>query len=262
LLGASYQAGLIPLNRDSIIQAIELNKSGAEQNLVAFEIGRMFVYDSSNKIFHSINSDKKNLISINDLKSEIKNYSKYTFKEFLKIEKKIKGKSLEKELIDESLREYGRICLVKDEYQVAKMHIKNYRKIINSDFDSWNKLSFYLAPPFLSFLKDPKTGRPRKFQVPGWLALPLFYFLDKLSIFRNTPLDLFRFSKERKIDLEHKKIYEQRLEDILKNKKPSSELNKLNKISQKVKGYGPVKESNFQIFKQDIIKRNINISNI
>ena len=55
------------------------------------------------------------------------------------------------------------------------MHLKNYKKIINREFSSWNKISFYLAPPILSFIKDKKNGNPKKFKVPGYIALPLFF---------------------------------------------------------------------------------------
>jgi len=164
-------------------------------------------------------------------------------------------------VIEEVLIEYGRICLIKDEYRVASIHLKNYKKIINNEFSSWSKLSFYLAPPILSFIKDKKTGNPKKLKVPGYIALPLFFILDKLSFLRDTPLDIFRYSKERRHDFEHKKLFEQKLNDILKHL-DDQEITKLIESSKKVKGYGSIKEKNLAIFKKNIFNPPINFFNI
>ena len=134
-------------------------------------------------------------------------------------------------------------------------------KIINKEFSSWSKLSFYLAPPILSFIKDKKTGNPRKFKIPGYIALPLFYALDKISFLRDTPLDIFKYSKERKHDYEHKRIFEQILNTALKNAK-EAELKKLINYSKKVKGYGSIKENNLAIFKKNILNKEINFVKI
>ena len=141
------------------------------------------------------------------------------------------------------------------------MHLKNYKKIINNEFGSWNKLSFYLAPPILSFIKDKKTGNPRKFKIPGYIALPLFYVLDNISFLRDTPLDIFKYSKERQHDYEHKRIFEQTLKSVMQNPK-EAEFMKLIDCSKKVKGYGSIKENNLAIFKKNILNKVINFVKI
>ena len=73
-LGAAFQSGLIPLKEESITQAININKWGAENNVKAFNLGRLAVHDSENLIF----KEKKyvnNEISINELKEILSNYS-------------------------------------------------------------------------------------------------------------------------------------------------------------------------------------------
>ena len=89
------------------------------------------------------------------------------------------------------------------------MHINNYRKIAANEYDAWNKLSFYLAPPIFSFIKDKKTQNPKKFKIPGLIAIPIFHVLEKLSFLRGTPFDIFKYSRERKTDYEHKKVFEE-----------------------------------------------------
>jgi protein-S-isoprenylcysteine O-methyltransferase Ste14 len=230
-LGAAFQTGLIPLERESILQAINLNKSGAENNIKAFNLGRLAAHDPKNPIFKQTENSIQS-VSVNDLKEILASYSKKSLKVFNQIESTLNAnKDLSKNMIEEVLMEYGRVCLIKDEYRVASIHLKNYKKIINNEFSSWSKLSFYLAPPILSFIKDKKTGNPRKFKVPGYIALPLFYALDKISFLRDTPLDIFKYSKERKHDYEHKRIFEQILNTALKNAKEAELKNMIqNKI--------------------------------
>ena len=261
-LGAAYQAGLIPLKDKSIIGSINLNKWGAENNIKAFNLGRLLIHDPNNPIFIK-NKNPVKQITIDELQEEIANYSKESIKDFICIKSTLDKKySLDEKISVETLREYGRICLIKDEYRVASMHLKNYKKIVNEEFSTWNKLSFYLAPPILSFIKDKKTNNPKKFKIPGYVAIPLFFILDKLSFLRGTLLDVFRFSKERQNDYEHKRIFEERFFDIVENSKQESELFHLIEASKKVKGYGSIRERNLNIFKENLQKEAINFIKI
>ena len=261
-LGAAYQAGLIPLEDKSIIKSINLNKWGAENNIKAFNLGRLLIHDPNNPIFIE-NKKPIKQITVDELQEEITNYSKKSMQDFIHLKSALdKKQSLDKKISIEVLREYARICLIKDEYKVASMHLKNYKKIANEEFSTWNKLSFYLAPPILSFIKDKKTNNPKKFKIPGYVAIPLFFILDKLSFVRGTLLDVFRFSKERQSDYEHKRIFEEKFFDILENSKQESELFYLIEASKKVKGYGSVRERNLNIFKESLQKEAINFTKI
>ena len=261
-LGAAYQAGLIPLKDKSIIGSINLNKWGAENNIKAFNLGRLLIHDPNDPIFIE-NKNPVKQITIDELQEEIANYSKESIKDFICIKSTLDKKySLDEKISVETLREYGRICLIKDEYRVASMHLKNYKKIVNEEFSTWNKLSFYLAPPILSFIKDKKTNNPKKFKIPGYVAIPLFFILDKLSFLRGTLLDVFRFSKERQNDYEHKRIFEERFFDIVENSKQESELFHLIEASKKVKGYGSIRERNLNIFKENLQNAAINFTKI
>ena len=260
-LGAAFQSGLIPLKNESIIQAINLNKWGAENNVKAFNLGRLAVHDSENLIF----KEKKyvnNEISINELKEILSNYSKKSLKDFIEVESALmKNNKLSSHSVNTTLKEYARICLIKDEYRVANMHIRNYKKIIKKEFSSWNKVSFYLAPPILSFIKDKKTNNPKKFKIPAYIALPLFFILDNISFLRNTPLDLFKYTKERQHDFEHKRIFKKRLDRILMHSN-ESELSELVENSKKVRGYGSIKQKNLNGFKRYLSKNSINFVKI
>ena len=111
-------------------------------------------------------------------------------------------------------------------------------------------LNFYLAPPLLSFIKDKKTQRPKKFKVPAYIALPTFYLLRSLKFLRGSPLDIMKHSKDRKLALEHQKIFFEDLANIstLPEGKRLSSIAKLLSRSEKVKGFGPVREAAFKAF--------------
>ena len=70
ILGASYQAGLVPLSAQALKQAIRLNGANIEENLKAFEIGRLWIEDHD-KVLQEIPSGKNNqnkkLESFNDI---------------------------------------------------------------------------------------------------------------------------------------------------------------------------------------------------
>ena len=255
-LGAAFQSGLIPLQEKSIIRAINLNKWGAENNIKAFNLGRLYAHDSSHHMFETNNKPVKP-ISIDKLRKIISNYSNYALNDFLNIEKKLGSLKIDGHISNEILREYGRICLIKDEYQVAKMHINNYRKIAANEYDAWNKLSFYLAPPIFSFIKDKKTQNPKKFKIPGLIAIPIFHVLEKLSFLRGTPFDIFKYSRERKTDYEHKKVFEEEFFKLIDDSIEKEKLSELVQLSKQVKGFGKIKEGSFKTFRNKINSKNI-----
>ena len=250
MLGASFQCGLIPLDQNSIIQAIKLNKIGAEDNLKAFNLGRLYIHEPNNEIFKS--PIKKELISIKALREMIKEYSNKFFDDFIKIEKKLNAKKLNNTLIKHTLREYGRICLIKDEYAIAKMHLMNFKKIASNHFSSWSNVSFYLSPPLFSAIKDSKTQKAKKFKIPGFIAIPIFIVLNKLTFLRGSFIDIFKYTSERKINLKHKEVFEKELEKALINNRAEEKIDNLNKLSMNVKGYGHVREAKFNKFLKDL----------
>tara|TARA_Y100001968_G_C18692580_1_gene407575 strand:- start:22 stop:456 length:435 start_codon:yes stop_codon:yes gene_type:complete len=106
----------------------------------------------------------------------------------------------------------------------------------------------------LSFLKDERTGRPKKIRVPGFIAIPIFKLLRSLTFLRSFGLDPLRFTSDRIRDLEHKKIFKEKLSEIskLNSGQKANKLRELVEISNSVKGYGPVREKAFKKFRERI----------
>ena len=128
----------------------------------------------------------------------------------------------------------------------------NFKKIASNHFSSWSHVSFYLSPPLLSAIKDSKTQKAKKFKIPGFIAIPIFIVLSKLTFLRGSFIDIFKYTSERKINLKHKEVFEKELEKALINNRAEEKIDNLNKLSMNVKGYGHVREAKFNKFLKDL----------
>jgi len=257
MLGAAFQAGLIPLKRESIEEAIILNKVGAENNLHCFNLGRAYVQNPQQPIFANFleNSPDETLeLVLSSRKKLLKGYGRKEFEKyntsFSETRELLKNEIGSESTLVRLAKELYRLLAIKDEYQVAKFHLQNSKELISSYGNNYLNLNFYLAPPLLSFIKDKKTQRPKKFKVPAYIALPTFYLLRSLKFLRGSPLDIMKHSKDRKLALEHQKIFFEDLANIstLPEGKRLSSIAKLLSRSEKVKGFGPVREMAFKAF--------------
>ena len=257
MLGAAFQAGLIPLKRESIEEAIILNKVGAENNLHCFNLGRAYVQNPQQPIFANFleNSPDETLeLVLSSRKKLLKDYGRKEFEKynssFSETRELLKNEIGSESTLVRLAKELYRLLAIKDEYQVAEFHLQNSKELISSYGNNYLNLNFYLAPPLLSFIKDKKTQRPKKFKVPAYIALPTFYLLRSLKFLRGSPLDIMKHSKDRKLALEHQKIFFEDLANIstLPEGKRLSSIAKLLSRSEKVKGFGPVREIAFKAF--------------
>ena len=257
MLGAAFQAGLIPLKRESIEEAIILNKVGAENNLHCFNLGRAYVQNPQQPIFANFleNSPDETLeLVLSSRKKLLKDYGRKEFEKynssFSETRELLKNEIGSESTLVRLAKELYRLLAIKDEYQVAEFHLQNSKELISSYGNNYFNLNFYLAPPLLSFIKDKKTQRPKKFKLPAYIALPTFYLLRSLKFLRGSPLDIMKHSKDRKLALEHQKIFFEDLANIstLPEGKRLSSIAKLLSRSEKVKGFGPVREIAFKAF--------------
>ena len=257
MLGAAFQAGLIPLKRESIEEAIILNKVSATNNLYCFNLGRAFVQDSQQPIFKNL--FKKQLEeSLEQVLSKRKELLReYGSKElekynnlFSEANELLKNEITAEPVLIRLAKELYRLIAIKDEYQVAKFHLQRSKELVSNYGQKYSNLNFYLAPPLLAFIKDQKTQRPKKFKLPAFLALPIFYLLSSLKFLRGSLLDIMKHSKDRKLALKHQNVFFSELMNIsnLPEGKRLSSVTHLLTRSEKVKGFGPVRESAFSEF--------------
>jgi indolepyruvate ferredoxin oxidoreductase len=257
MLGAAFQAGLIPLKRESIEEAIVLNKVGATNNLYCFNLGRAYFQNPQQPMFRNFlaKSSDESLEQVLSKRQELlqqygrKEFEKYN-NSFSKAHELLKNEITAEPVLIRLAKELYRLIAIKDEYQVAKFHIERSKELVNSYGEKYSNLNFYLAPPLLSFIKDQKTQRPKKFKLPAYIALPMFYLLGSLKFLRGSPLDVMKHSKDRKLALKHQETFFNELNNIshLPEGKRLSSVSNLLLRSEKVKGFGPVRESSFNEF--------------
>ncbi len=91
---------------------------------------------------------------------------------------------------------------MQDEYEVARLFTDGEfdRELSRTFFltDS-SSVRLHISPPALAgLLTDAETGLPRKISLSFGLVRPIFKLLAAMRILRNTPLDPFQFTADRR----------------------------------------------------------------
>ena len=230
---------------------------GATNNLYCFNLGRAYVQNPQQPIFRNFlkkNPDESLEQVLSERQELLKQYGRKELEKynnsFSEAHELLKNEITPEQVLIRLAKELYRLIAIKDEYQVAKFHTERSKELVNSFGEKYSNLNFYLAPPLLSFIKDQKTKRPKKFKLPAYIALPIFYLLGSLKFLRGSPLDAMKHSKDRKLALNHQEVFFNELNNIshLPEGKRLSSVTNLLLRSEKVKGFGPVRESSFDEF--------------
>ncbi|TMV08805.1 indolepyruvate ferredoxin oxidoreductase family protein [Ruegeria sediminis] len=243
VFGAAWQRGLLPISHDAIMEAIELNGAAVERNKRAFEIGRWAVLhpEEVGKIL------KPTVVELPKTLDE-----KISFRADHLVA--YQGKRLAKRyrtmldgIEDEGLKEavakgYHKLLAYKDEYEVARLLLKNRDKVA-AEFDGDPKMTLHLAPPILGG-KDP-DGRPKKREFGEWMLGPL-KLLSRMKALRGTPLDIFGYSADRRMERALVRQYEKDMREVLPklNSQTRDAIVALAQLPLDIKGFGPVKNAN------------------
>ncbi|QEQ96306.1 indolepyruvate ferredoxin oxidoreductase family protein [Neptunomonas concharum] len=259
-VGYAWQKGLIPLQRESIEQAIRLNGASVNANLKAFLWGRCAAHqpDAVNALINPTRDIQpvQILPSLDEqIEREVKHLKAYQndalaerFRarvEAFKLNEKNKtGKTHLSHLI---AKQYSRVLAYKDEYEVARlMTSDSFRDELAAQFEGEFTLEFNLAPPLLS-RKDKHGGRPRK-RTYSEKILPLFRMLSRMKGLRGTPLDIFGWSADRRLE---RRIIAEYEDDLNLIERTLSNDNyglaqQLASLPETIRGYGPVKDVNYE----------------
>jgi indolepyruvate ferredoxin oxidoreductase len=243
IFGGAWQRGLIPLSLEAITEAIKLNGAAVERNLRAFEIGRWAVLHPE---------DAQAVLTPNVVSLPKTLDEKVTFRKDHLIA--YQGPRLAKRyskmldgISDTAVREavaegYHKLLSYKDEYEVARLLLSSREKA-KAEFDGDFKMSFNLAPPLLS--KMGPNGRPLKREFGPWLEGPL-RMMARLKRLRGTPLDIFGYTAERKMERALIKQYEGDMRDVLPKLDDTTRdaIKALAALPLDIRGFGPVKQAN------------------
>ena len=264
LMGFAWQKGQIPLSREAIYRAIELNNVAVDFNKQAFNWGRIAAHDP--KILEEatplslqddevltdlddiINYRADFLTSYQDAKLADKYRSAVT-----KIRELEKNTDPSSEKLSLAVaKNYFKLLAIKDEFEVARLYTDGrFEKKLKIQFEGDYKLRFHMAPPLIA--RKNSKGELQKIEFGGWI-FTMLKLTAKMRFLRGTWFDFMGRTDERKMERRLITDYEEMLE-TLQTTLNTHNLDKaadLANIPQDIRGYGHVKEKSI---KQMTIKR-------
>lgn len=262
LTGMAWQKGRVPISKKAILAAIEKNGRAIALNVEAFELGRLLAHDQilfeapvdenaapTNQTLEALIADRTAfLIAYHNAA-----YAK-TFSSFMEDVQTAENRFGSVQLSRTVTIQLSRLMAYKDEFEVARLHLgANHLTDMKTRFKKGSKLTFHMAPPLLSFLKD-RDGRPRKFALSGAIVLPALKVLRRLRPLRGTPLNIFGWSKERRTEVALISEYKTLITDLLRTLSAETLGNAIETagLIDNVRGYGPVKDAALKAYRDTL----------
>ncbi|TYP62438.1 indolepyruvate ferredoxin oxidoreductase family protein [Stutzerimonas stutzeri] len=270
LLGFAYQQGLLPLSAEAIEKAISINGVAAELNQQAFRWGRRasLEREAVEKLARPAETAEpicQTLEEIVDWRVDfLTRYQNaaYAKRYRAKVEQVRALDTADDLALSKTVaRYYFKLLAYKDEYEVARLYSEpEFRQQLEAQFEGDYKLQFHLAPAWLA-KRDSTTGEPRKRELGPWV-LNAFNVLAKLKFLRGTPLDVFGYGHDRRVERELISEYERNLDGLLAQLKPSNYRTAvaIAALPELIRGYGPVKERSIAKARQQekVLKEQLN----
>lgn len=246
IVGAAWQNGQIPLTSKSILDAIALNGAGVEGNKRAFQVGRWAMMNPE----EAARSLRSNVVEMPKSLEEMIAFRSnelvaYQNEKLASLYRNFVGNVDDVRLREAVAKSYHKLLSYKDEYEVARLHAANVEQMVAENFDNVKALTFHLAPPFLP--GKTADGHPRKRKFGPWV-LNLFKLLQKGKVLRGTPLDLFGYTAERRMERALIKEFESDVAEILPLTTPETQelVLALFELPMQIRGFGYVKQKNAQ----------------
>ncbi|MEO4000941.1 indolepyruvate ferredoxin oxidoreductase family protein [Mesorhizobium sp. CAU 1732] len=250
MLGFAWQLGLVPLGHAALTQAIVLNGVAVEANHRAFLLGRIAAAQpetlagllappkpASETLDQIVTRREAFLTDYQD--------AAYAARYRSIVDRvRVAEKPLGSEGLSEAVaRALFKLMAYKDEYEVARLHTQTgFAERLSRDYEGDFRIVHHLAPPFLASGKDAR-GRPLKRSFGPWIRTP-FAQLARMKRLRGTPLDLFGYTAERRMERDLIGWYEGVIDRALAmlSADNHSALREALAMPMQIRGYGPVKD--------------------
>jgi indolepyruvate ferredoxin oxidoreductase len=252
MLGACWQRGLIPLSEAALMRAIELNGVAVEGNKTAFALGRLAIAapDALKRLAgESRPAPAADLDSL--IQRRVQHLTAYQDAAYAERYAALVGRVRAAEagfgstrLSEAVARYYAKLLAIKDEWEVARLYTDgSFEAALKEQFETWEGLSFHMAPPLLS--RPGPDGRARKLEIGGWLFKGL-QLMARLRFLRGSWVDVFGMTAERRMERQLITDYEALIDELLVGLS-ADKLDlavKLASLPEKIRGYGHVKLAN------------------
>jgi len=262
MVGYAWQLGLVPLSAAALARAIELNGVKVEQNKRAFTLGRIAAAHPERideLLGTQADAEEETLEEmIERRRAFLVEYQGQALADrYLEMIRKVRaaagGIAGSDALLRETAKSGFRLLSYKDEYEVARLHAQTpFLDSLKRDYGRDAKIRFHLAPPILNTGTDAR-GRPRKREFGSWIV-PLFRLLASLRRLRGTPLDVFGYTAERRMERALIVEFETTLGALLERLDAGNieDAARILRHYQDIRGYGPVKAQSVEEIRQRI----------
>lgn len=251
MLGAAWQAGLVPLSEAALMRAIKLNGVKPEVNKQAFAWGRIAVADpeaveriagmqAQPVLTLEQMIDRRAAFLVNYQDDEWAQAYRDALAPVIAAEGMVAGAP--GALTEAAAKGLFKLMSYKDEYEVARLHTQTgFLDGLKDRFEGEFTVKHHLAPPMLSKGTDAR-GRPLKRAFGPWVQVG-FRQLARMKRLRGTAWDVFGRTEERRI--ERALIGEYR--DLLKmlvarlTAENRNDAARIAGLVMEIRGFGPVK---------------------
>lgn len=259
LLGVAWQKGYLPISFDAIDRALELNNVAVDFNRRAFALGRLWVYEPARLApAQKIDIDRiKSQSRVDESLDAIvaRNTEFLTHYQNARYAKRYTSALQPLITADHTPNQHlsciaakslFKLMAYKDEFEVARLYTNgDFIKQVSEQFDGDYQLDVHLAPPLFSSISE-STGRPIKKRYGSWM-FKAFALLSKLKALRGTPLNVFGYTEERRLEVKLIAHYKKHLDAVVANLDSNASTvdtaARLLALPQSIRGFGPVKIS-------------------
>lgn len=254
LLGTAWQLGAIPVSREALMHALELNGVAVEMNVLAFALGRYAAHDPEGSLA-LIQGTAMDNEAVPDLDSQIARRVEFLTQyqnaalaaRYRALVQQVRDKEMELSsdlpVTHEIARYYFKVLAHKDEWEVARLYADPaFTETLAQTFDGELKLTFHVGGwPFGQ--KVPDSKKVIKRAVGGWM-MSAFRLMASLRGLRGSWLDPFRNSPDAQTARALVTQYENDVAKILDSLNASNleAAARLAAIPDQIRGYGHVRE--------------------
>jgi len=276
-LGAAFQRGMLPVSREAIEYAIELNGAAVKKNLAAFAWGRAVVAapdaveevtrpPASAEAAHELSPSERELVALavdgdqGELRElverrvpELVAYQDEAYaRRYAQTVRRVQVAEQERTpghsgLAESVARQLYKLMAYKDEYEVARLHLDAVEQAkLRAEFGPDAKVYFMLHPPLLRAM-----GLDRKLKLGSWFV-PGFRGLRRMRRLRGTKLDPFGMAEVRRVERELIAEYEALVAEALALLTPDTHTTVLEllELPDLVRGYEEIKLRNVVLYRK------------
>jgi len=252
MLGIAFQKGLIPLEFNSIRQAIELNGAAVDENIAAFIWGRRYAVDPDavSEVAGLAETSPLSLEQQITVRTDhLVAYQNAAYaRRYADFVAKARAREQEIDAASESLttaiaENYFKLLAMKDEYEVARLYTDGeFEQKISDMFEGDVKLHYHIGRKLIH-TEERNTDRLKKRTFGPWF-MSVFQMLNSFRGLRGTPLDPFGSSADRKRDRKLIRDYEQSIEMLLAELSPDNLATAIEiaSLPASIRGFGAIRD--------------------